>query len=61
MEQTRTIHSVDIGFTCAFLGCHFLNNIKYIVLILFRLMVSSMKTSFAQQSTVATPSANHME
>jgi len=61
MEQTSTIHSVDIGFTYAFFSCHFPSNTKYSVLILFRLMVNSMKTSFAHQSIVATPSANHMK
>ena len=60
MERTSTIHSVDIGFTYAFSSCHFPSNTKYSVLILFRLMVNSMNTSFAQ-STVATPSANHMK
>jgi len=61
MEQTSTIHSVDIGLTYAFLSCHFPSNAMYSVLILFRLMVNSMKTSFAQQSIVATPSVNHMK
>ena len=61
MEQTSTIHSVDIEFTYAFLSCHFPSNTKYSVLILFRLMINSMKTSFAQQSIAATPSANHMK
>jgi len=34
MEQTSTIHSVDAGFTYAFLSCHFPSNTKYSVLIL---------------------------
>jgi len=52
---------MDIGFTYAFLSCHFPSNAKYSALILFRLMENSMKTSVAQQSIVATPSANHMK
>jgi len=61
MEQTSTIHSVDIGLTYASIICHFPSNTKYSLLILFRLMVNSMKTNFEQQSIVATPSANHMK
>ena len=34
MEQTSTIHSVDSGFTCSFLGCQFPSNTKYSFLIL---------------------------
>jgi len=34
MEQTSTIHSVDTGFTYAFLSCYFPSNTKYSVLIL---------------------------
>jgi len=34
MEQTNTIHSVDTGFTYAFLSCHFPSNTKYSVSIL---------------------------
>jgi len=61
MEQTSTIHSVDVGLTYAFTSCYFPSKTKYSVLILFRLMVNSMKTCFAQQSIVTTPSANHMK
>jgi len=32
MEQTNTIHSVDTGFTYAFLSCHFPSNSVLILL-----------------------------
>jgi len=60
MEQTSTIDSVDTGFAYAILSSHFPRNTKYSFNPL-RLMVNSMKTSFAQQSIVATPSTNHMK
>jgi len=59
MEQTSAIHSVNTGFTYAFLSCHFPSNAKRFNPL--RLIVNSMKTSFAQKSIVATPSANHMK
>jgi len=61
MEQTSTIHSVDTGFTYAFLRCHFQKEYKIQRFNPLKPMVNSMKTSFAQQSIVATPSANHMK
>jgi len=59
MEQTSTIHSVDTGFTYALLS--FSKQYKVQRFNPLRLMVNSMKTSFAQQSIVATPSANYMK
>jgi len=62
MEQRSTIHSVDTGFTykCLF-KLSFSKQYKVQRFNPLRLMVNSMKTSFAQQSIVATPSANHMK
>jgi len=56
---TSTIHSADTGFPYAFLSCHFCKQYKAQRFNPLKLMVNSMKTSFAQQSIVTTPSANH--
>ena len=63
MDQTSTTHSVDERFICAVFNLPFSKQckIQYLNPQWCRLMVNSMKTSSAWQSTFATPAAQHMK